>query len=261
MDIKNFTEIIEEIVPPALKEDWDNTGWQLKLGQDTEKVLIALEITDSVIDEAVSIGADLIITHHPLIFSPMNKIDNNEVISSQIIRLIKSGISVYSTHTSFDRLKGGNNDYLGEKLGISGISSVTADESGYLRTGYIADEAVSTVTDFIEYASSKLGIQGGMFRLSGNPDSPVKKIGWCTGSGSFLIKAAANEGCDLFITGDLKYHDAQLARAIGINVIDAGHYGTEKIFGENLMSILTGSGKLNDVKFHLSEIDINPFSL
>ncbi len=261
MDINNFTEIIEKKVPPSLSEEWDNCGWQLKLGNEIRRVIVALEITDLVIEEAVSNGADLIITHHPLIFNPLKSIDNNDVISRLIISLINLRISVYSMHTSFDRLSGGNNDYLGLKLGLRDISAVQSDESGYLRTGYPPDEKELKVSDFIEYASDKLGINSRFVRLSGDVNAPVKKIGWCTGAGAFLIKTAADESCDLFITGDLKYHDAQLARAIGINVLDFGHFATERIFSENLISILEKSGEISDVKLLISETDINPFSL
>lgn len=261
MDINNFAQIIEKTVPPSLQEDWDNSGWQLKLGNEIKRVLVALEVTNSVIDEAVSKEADLIITHHPLIFNPIKSLDNNDVISTQIITLVKAGISVYSTHTSFDRLIGGNNDYLGLKLGLRGIRASEADETGYLRTGVLEQNCEMNVSAFIDYASDKLGINSKFMRLSGDINAPVKKIGWCTGAGAFLIKTAADEGCDLFITGDLKYHDAQFARAIGINVLDLGHYATEKIFGENLISIFENSGEKGDVELFLSEIDINPFSL
>lgn len=261
MDINIFTKKIEELVPPVLQEEWDNSGWQLKISDEVNDVLVALEITDAVIEEAVSKGADLIITHHPLIFTPLRMVDDNEIISTQIIKLIRAGISVYSTHTPFDKLSGGNNDYLGQILGITGISVSAMDESGYLRTGFLCEDNKVSIADFIEHASKKLNVSSRLFRFSGNIDAYVKKIGWCTGAGAFLLKAAADEGCDLFLTGDVKYHDAQLAKAIGINVLDLGHFATERIFGENLISLLTDNGLTDDIRVRLSEIDINPFNL
>ena len=121
MKISEVIRITDEICPPELAEEWDKCGWQIKCGDgDVTGVLTALEITGAVIDEAVSRGANLIITHHPMIFQGIKSVDVNTVLGNYIIRLINNGISVYSCHTDFDKAEGGNNDYIGEALELTG---------------------------------------------------------------------------------------------------------------------------------------------
>ena len=122
MRMDDFIREVENIAPLELQEPWDNSGIQIRAGNnEISKVLVALEINERVIDEAIGAGADMILTHHPLLFEEIKKIDSNEVAGNHIVKLIRRGISVYSSHTPFDKCIGGNNDYLGSILGIADI--------------------------------------------------------------------------------------------------------------------------------------------
>ena len=246
---------IEEFAPLDLAEDWDNSGIQIDMGYpEVKRVLTALEITDEVIDEAMNCEADWIVTHHPLIFTSTSSIDYKDNSGRYIERLIRAGISVYSSHTAFDKAEGGNNDDLGKLLGFTDIRRFEND-NGYLRYADLPEEKF--FGDIIKESSEKLGIDIRLFRAVGDPEKKIRRAGWCTGSGAEFIQDAFDEGCDLYITGDVKYHDAQLAKGLGICVLDCGHYGTEKCFIDNMAEVLE---KSTDAEIIRSGVDINPFS-
>lgn len=256
MRMDDFIREVENIAPLELQEPWDNSGIQIRAGNnEISKVLVALEINERVIDEAIGAGADMILTHHPLLFEEIKKIDSNEVAGNHIVKLIRRGISVYSSHTPFDKCIGGNNDYLGSILGIEDIGPMPGDESAICRIGNLAFPM--TCAEFAEHASCVLRIEKHFFHFAGIPDELVSKIGWCTGAGAEFLDTAVAAGCDLFLTGDVKYHTAQHARDLGMNVLDCGHYGTEYIFCENMRSKLDKFYNLDIIQ---SRVNINPFA-
>jgi len=251
-ELKN---IIESLCPLDLQENWDNSGFQIRFDNlPVKKVLVAMEITDAVIDEALLSKAEVIITHHPLIFGNLRCVDGNDVTGNYIQRLIKHNISVYSSHTPFDKCEGGNNDYLAKLLHLCQIQKMESDETGICRVGFVDGEC--TIAEYIEQISSWMKIDKTYMSFTGCLDSEVSKVGLCTGSGAEFIDIADKENCDLFITGDVKYHSAQTAKALGLNVLDIGHYGSEKIFVENMASYLK---KNTDLEIIESKQDLNPF--
>lgn len=259
MKFKELISKIEEFCPLSIQEEWDNSGVQIYTGFDNiHRVLIALEITSDVIDEAMESKADLIITHHPLIFGSIDTVDYNTVTGKYITRLVQAGISVYSCHTNFDKIFGGNNDFLGTVLGIDSVAAKHPDNGGFLRHGwYMRPEDMGQLIELFSY---KLGLDKQFFRFVGNLEKPISKVAICTGSGADFVQEAYDDGCDLLITGDVKYHDAQLAKELGINVLDIGHYGSEMIFKDAFMSFIIASDIDEDL-FILSDLDINPFTL
>lgn len=278
MKANRITDLIEKKAPLSLQEPWDNSGWQIKLKDDFRKVLIAIEIRSDVISEAETRGCDLIITHHPLIFGDgVRQVDDNNVTGNQIIELIRAGISVYSSHTPYDKCEDGNNDYLGRVLGFDKFISLNAKygsqddpeyreaedfytDTGaldYVRVGYL--NKAESIRDFMRRAASRLDVDSKYFRYAGDLDVQIRKAAWCTGSGSEFMEAAYYEDCDIYITGDLKYHDAQKARELGINVLDLGHWGTEKIFVSNMTSDLIDLED-EDLELIKSDLDLNPFA-
>lgn len=257
MNSKEFYKLIGDIIPDELAEDWDNCGIQIDSSNPhIEKVLITLEINQDIVDEALEKNVDVIITHHPLIFNPLSRITKEDPEGSYIFQLIKNNISVFSYHTNFDKLQGGNNDYLGNLLDIREIKSLPGSQN-LGRMGITPFD--TTVGEFILMASDVLEIDLKYMSLVGNKGDYVDKIGWCVGSGADFLKLGKEAGCQLFITGDVKYHQGQFAKALGIAVLDLGHYGTEKFFAENLAGMLRKFFK--DIIFYESNIDINPFSV
>lgn len=257
MDKKQLIEIIEDISPSELAEPWDNCGFQIDCmpGSGADRILVSLEVTNDVIDEAVRCGADLILTHHPLIFGGVGRISEEDATGNYLIRLIRAGISVYSCHTSFDKAAGGNNDYFGELLELADIRPFDSGNP-YCRRGETSFDI--TFAEMIHKTAQALNIEEKYFRTVGDLSLPVERVGWCTGAGSEFIEEARKEGCSLYITGDIKYHEAQQALESGICLLDAGHYGTEKIFTENMAGMLYDrlGGETEVLQ---SEVDINPF--
>ena len=255
MKADKLQAIIEEFAPLSLQEPWDNSGYQVKLKNvNISRVLVAMEITERVIDEAIDKRIDAIVTHHPMLFSPVKCVDDNNFIGNYMVKLIKNGINVYSSHTPFDKTAGGNNDYLAKLLHLCDIGLMESDESGFCRVGTVDGEC--TIGEYIEQISKWLKIDKSFMSFSGNLDEEVKKVGLCTGAGADFLELAVSEGCDLFITGDVKYHTAQTAKELGLNLLDIGHYGSEKIFVENMASYLRANSSLEIIE---STENLNPF--
>lgn len=265
MKMSELISEIELIAPRDLEEDWDNCGMQINMGnQEVEKVLIALEITKAVIAEATMKEIDFIITHHPLLFYKLDVVDNNTITGNYLIDLIKADISVYSAHTTFDSAFGGNNEYLADMLGLTRIRRIKnihpgmkgdAKEFEFGRMGNFSEPmSMEAACRLVEKA---LDIKGEL-KTVGDPNKIISVVGVCTGAGGDVIRAAIKNGCDLFITGDVKHHEAHIAKEKGICLIDAGHYATEKIFAVNFADKLRKNVG-SKIQIFESEINTNPF--
>ena len=246
--------------PEELQEEWDNSGIQIRTEEDQEiqRILTCLEISDAVVEEAVQKKVDLIVTHHPLIFSRLSKIDGKDITGNQIIRLIQHGISVYSAHTSFDSAARGTNQDLAEKLQLAQIVPmfpVPGNEAcGMGRYGVYEQPVL--FGDFAELLSEVC--PDSYLQIAGRIPEAVARVAICTGAGSEFMDAAAERGADVYVTGDVKYHDARHADDLGFCVIDAGHYGTEILFADNMACLL--QEQLGDaVEVLVSKVNINPF--
>jgi len=246
-----FIKTLNSIAPFDLQYEWDNSGVQINLGhEEVKNVLVAMEITHDVIDEAIENGVDLILTHHPLIFSPIRKVDIDNIIQQYITRLVVAGIEVISCHTNFDVAKGGNNDYLMKLMGVSNAANLM-DQCGRIGT---LSRAVS-FEKFVCKLDETLGNPG--IKFNGNLDKPIKKIACCTGAGSDYIEAAIHEGADVFVSGDIKHNQAQMAKEFGMCLVDAGQWGTEQIFVPNMSVQLKNKAK--GLKVMMSTVNQNPF--
>ena len=260
VELNRIAEIIGAAAPLETQEGWDNSGWQICLdksnGSDVNKILVTLELNEDVVAEAADSEVQLIVCHHPLIFGGIKSVDDKNVTGNMIVKLIQNGISVYVTHTPFDKCSGGNNDYLAGLLELSEIQMIPGDETGICRMGELKEAMAPS--ELAERYAERTGQDSRNYRLAGNLNQAVKQIGLCTGAGSEFFGLAAAAGCDLFVTGDVKYHEAQHARELGITLLDLGHFGSEQIFTENMASILRNA--LGDsVEIIESQVCLNPF--
>ncbi|MCL1884979.1 MAG: Nif3-like dinuclear metal center hexameric protein [Defluviitaleaceae bacterium] len=226
--IKQF----EEWAPASYAEEWDNVG--LLVGdsnQPVKKILVALDATEDVINEAVSGGFDFIISHHPLIYNPIKRVNSADSTGQKIITLIKSNIGCYCAHTNLDKANNGVNDCLAEKIGLENLSPLIPEPGdcekpfGLGRVGFLPKEL--TLSELASHL--KLALNLPSIRISGDSSKKIKKVALCggDGSGSRFIEAAISQNCDAYITGDLRYHVVQEALESGITFLDITHYGGE----------------------------------
>ncbi|MGI6093910.1 MAG: Nif3-like dinuclear metal center hexameric protein [Lachnospiraceae bacterium] len=224
---------LEQIHPPYLAESWDNVG--LLTGnreKEVNRVFLALDATDDVIKRAGEWKADMLITHHPMIFSGMKQITGDHFIGRRVIRLIESGISYYAMHTNFDIC--GMADLSAEYLKLSDtqVLEVTWEENGRTeglgRVGMLPQ--TMTLRDCGRFVKEQFCLSD--VRIYGDPNMEVSRAAICTGSGKSTLPAALAAGAQVMITGDIDYHTGIDWSAQGIGLIDAGHYGTEYIFME-----------------------------
>ncbi len=261
MKTKELLETLQKIAPLELQESWDNSGLQIDLGaEETDRVLIALEITSEVVEEAILKQAGMIITHHPLMFNAIRRLRADDVVGNYVLRLVRAGISVYSAHTCFDAVNGGNNDYLMYKLGLQKvyrlpIPGADISECRIARMGVYHQPMF--FNEFCERLNRVLGHPGGI-KVSGPPEALIQKVALCTGAGGEFWSAALANGADVYISGDIKHHEAQAARECGLCLIDAGHWGTEWIFVPNMAKMLQRSCG-TDLSVIESSIVQNPY--
>ncbi len=219
MIIKEILNYIETFAPLDSAMEFDNVG--LLIGSENtevKKAVVALDITEGVIDEAVENGAGLIISHHPVIFSPLKSIDENSIV----YRLINNGIAALCLHTNLDLSpEFGVNTCLAEAVGVKNAAFV---EGECLYIGELDTEI--SCKEFAENVKNALGCKGLRYTL---PDKTVKKVAICSGSGGDLAPLAEKNGADVLLTGEIKHHDILEANRIGIAIIDAGHFKTEDI--------------------------------
>ena len=266
MKLRKIIDIIEAKYPLNLSYDWDNVGLLVgDFDSDIKKVMTVIEANEDVIDEAIEKGADLIVTHHPFIFGKLNRVNTGDLKGKLIRKLIKNDVAVYSMHTNFDIAFDGLNDYFMELIGINEtevLDVIGSDENycggrpyGLGRVGNIPEEM--SLREFCLKLKEILNMD--CVRVTGNLEDNIKKVALVTGSGSEYVSYAKKIGADVFITGDMKYHGAQDAADIDMNVIDCGHFDTENIFRDIMYNFLSES--LKDVEVQKSELNINPFKI
>lgn len=361
--------LLESLAPKKYAQSWDNVG--LLLGNDEveiDKVMVTLDVTEVVVEEAIEKNVDLIISHHPVIFKGMKNITDRTYQGRLIRKLIKNDIHVYSAHTNLDIAKGGLNDYLMNLIGLKDLSLLTVTDSdafyklitfvpedtcenlknalfkagagqfaqydecsyqtlgsGNFRPNKGANPAIGKIGEresleevkietivqkkdldrclralirvhpyetpaydvfkmenlsspyglgrtgkygepvageaFLKELKEVLGAE--ILKVAGEVPKHVKKVGLCTGAGSEFIHAAKRKGCDVYITGDVKYHEAQLAEQLGLCIVDAGHFETENIYMSYLKEYLEEKciEKSYEVKIIKSESLENPFKV
>jgi GTP cyclohydrolase I len=248
IDIIRF---LETRYPKNLAYEWDNVGLQVgSLNKPVKKVLVTLDVTPDVVREAIQLKADLLISHHPLIFKPILNIQVESPRGWMIQKLIKHDIPLYSMHTNYDLAEGGMNDVLAALLGISGTAVLDSHEN-IGRYGKIVPTALEDYIRFVKTALSTTAV-----RLIGGTSRLIETVGVSGGSGSNHIAEAKRRGCDLYITGDVTYHNALDAIQMGQTVLDVGHYA-EQVFKTAVQTELTG--QFSDLSILVSTVDTNPY--
>ncbi len=228
--VADILQYIESIAPPYMKEDWDNIGLLCgRKEKEVRTILVALDPFRSVIEEAVEAGADLMVTHHPLIFRDNLMAVNEDTETGRcLLTLMENGIAAINAHTNLDLVPGGINDVLAQTLGLSNIQVITPEGTdamgrpyGLLRSGEVPQQSLE---DFLASVKENLGCQGLRY-VAGSPF--VQKVAVGGGSCADGMYEARAAGCDTFVTADVKYNQFRTAYELGLNLIDAGHFHTE----------------------------------
>lgn len=209
-------------------------------GKEIHKVYVAVDATDEVLEEASAFGADMLITHHPLIFSGMKSLREDDFIGRRVRRLIREDICYYAMHTNFD-IAGDMAGLVAEKLPFkeTRVLSEAADGYGLGRIGMLKHPM--TAEEFLELVKEKIAVAS--VTLYGDRKKTIERVAVMPGSGKSEIPAAVFQGAELMLTGDIGHHEGIDAWAQGMLIADAGHYGLEKVFVDYMVNILTEAWK------------------
>ncbi len=251
MKLNDFLSAMERVAPLALALSFDNPGLLVEPDHgEIRRVLVALDCTADVAKEAVETGADLVLTHHPLFFSPVKHMRYDDPETAAACILLRGGVGMFAAHTNLDAAEGGVNDTLCELFGLIGV--VPFDE-GVSRLGTLKGE--TTLGELARFAGKTLRAS---VRAVGAEHAAIRRVAVCSGSGASAILPAAAERADVLLTGEIKHSDAISAKTLGLNVIAAGHYETERVVLEPLIRRL--QNECFDVQYTLSRADASPFA-
>ncbi len=272
-DIFSF---MDRLAPPSLAENWDNVGLILGSGEKAAgKILLCLDVTSQTVEEALKCGAQLIISHHPFIFKKIGRIHEENFKGSLIYKLIKADISVFCAHTNLDVVECGVNEKLAERLELNDITGLKKDSAsasdnaaennrptdansmktpglgavGYLKAGLKLEE-------FVAFVKEKLEVKN--IRLIGHTAGDIRKVAVFCGSFDDDLEVVLRQKADILVTGDLKYHTAVDALAMGMCIIDAGHFNTEKVILPALQERI--EAEFPGVEVICSKLEADPFN-
>lgn len=235
MKCSEMISILRELAPETCACDWDNPGLLAGRGdKEVKKIYIALDATDRVVDEAIRLGADMLLTHHPLIFKAIKKVNDENFITNRLIKLIQADISYYAMHTNFDAAPGCMADLAAERLGLRKctplevLGEMKEEAYGIGKTGFLSREM--TVRELAALVKERFELPFLLVYGDHLLDRPVSRVSICPGAGGSELEAAVKNGSEAIVTGDISHHQGIDAAARGMAVIDAGHYGLEHIF-------------------------------
>lgn len=219
MTIREICALIDRAAPFETQEPYDNSGFLVgDPSQEVTGVLFALDLTEAVIREAEEAGANLIVTHHPIMFEAVRRVTAETFEGRLTMRLIRSGIGLIACHTCLDKAPGGINDALAECCALLDVTG-----EGFVRVGTLPQPM--RAADLKEYLAAALDTD---VRLMGNPDKEITRLGVCSGAGSSEWTEAAALGAEAFLSGEIRHHNALAMTDAGIPCFECGHFATEQ---------------------------------
>jgi dinuclear metal center YbgI/SA1388 family protein len=236
---------VEALAPPTLAESWDNVGWQV--GGDAVEVravLVSLDVDHTIVEEAARLGANLIVAHHPILFRGLKHIDPTSYQGRMLRRLLCEEIHVFAAHTNLDAVRGGVNDALADALGLTPSHPLQPVRGAPEAWGFGAiceGDGVST-TEMVQRVSHALGVAQPRVTPGLGAPPAHERIALLGGSGASMIEDALRAGCTLYITGEVKYHEAQDAARAGLTLIETGHFHSERPVLQRVVAWLAALG-------------------
>ena len=227
MTVQDIASVIEEFAPLPLQEDYDNAGLQVGFrDRHVSAVMLCLDVTDEVLEEAIRRKCDMIVSHHPLIFRGLKNLTGADDTQRIAIRALEAGVAIYSAHTNLDSTWNGVSHEMAHMLGVTGIE-VLSPRAGDPRAGLgvIGDIEPTPKLEFLRKVKEKFGVKALRYSTQ-SPALVIKRVALCGGSGASLIREAIRAGADLYVTGDVKYHDFT-TYGLDMVIADIGHYESE----------------------------------
>lgn len=248
--VKDILEWLDAYAPFRFAASWDRCG--LLVGDPTavvEKLLVGLDPRVETLEEAIHLNCQCLVTHHPLFLRPLDAVRTDEFPGKLISRALGGGVNLIAAHTNLDVARAGTNETLAGMLALTSLQPLEMDvslekEDRYLGLGLIG--RLDHPVPLREFAEASRTVLGGIrVRVVGEPSRPVQRVALCTGSGGSLVETALREGVDVYVTGDLKYHEALRAFEEGLALVDVGHFASERIIVEPLVKYLGARAALN----------------
>ncbi|MBQ1936565.1 MAG: Nif3-like dinuclear metal center hexameric protein [Bacteroidales bacterium] len=251
MKVRDIMALIEGLAPLHYQDEWDNCGLQVGLPDaDVSKVLVCLDVTEEIVDEAVRKGCEMIVSHHPLIFKALKQVSCSTYQQRCVMKAIGSDIAIYSAHTSLDNAPGGVNYEIASRLGLQNISFLSPSPSGQWGSGVVGDLSAPLSDDALaSVVKERFAVEA--LRCSQTQGREIKRVAVCGGSGAFLMKDALRAGADCFVCGEFHYHD--YFENDGLFLLELGHYQSEQYTIDVLARILE-----EKIEVYKTEICTNP---
>lgn len=257
MHVQDILHILESIAPPHLQESYDNAG--LIVGdpeQEVTGILFCLDSTEAVVEEALALGCNLVIAHHPIVFRGLKRFNGSTYVERTVMHAIRQGVALYAIHTNLDNVyRQGVNAKIAEKLGLTDTRILLPRpgevETGAGLIGFLPEPVAET--DFLLQVKTALRVS--CMRHTALRNRPVRSVAVCGGSGSFLLPEALRAGADVFVTADFKYHEFFDAEG-RLVIADIGHYESEQFTIELLYQIIWE--KFPTFALHCTKVNTNP---
>ena len=259
VNIKEVVCALERFAPLPLQEGFDNAGLQVGLTetQEVSGALLCLDVTEQVVDEAVALGCNLIVSHHPLLFHALKKITGKDDVQRAVVKAIKHDITVVSMHTNMDNALGGVNYRIAGKMGLQDIRFFGPEKQiGDIQgaSGVIGElSEPMTAKEFLSMVKQRFGVD--CIQANQLLQRPIRKVAICGGAGAFLLNDAIAEGADAFVTGEMHYHE-YFGHEQEIQIAVIGHYQSEQFTSEIFKEII--ERECPGVKCFLTQINTNP---
>ncbi len=240
VSVRDIVEIIENFAPKELASDWDNVGLQVgRPEQPAETILVALDLSMAVLEEALAQNAQMIVVHHPVLFRPLQALHTGEPLVKLLSAAMQAELAVYAAHTNLDAAPWGVSHVLAKTLGLVEVRNLAASELG--RIGLLPQPA--TLGELAK--ATEAALEARAVRVFGDLTAQIQRVAVCGGSGGDLVVNAVRSGAQVLITGDIGYHDLLEARDRGLLLIDAGHAETETPVVSALAQCITNDAQEN----------------
>lgn len=256
--VRDIAQAIEEFAPKNLQEDYDNAGLQVGDPEMTvSAVLLCLDVTEEILEEALDRSCNMIVSHHPLLFKGLKEITGATATERIVIKAIRSGVAIYAAHTNLDSAWDGVSHEIAHSLGLTGLSVLDPSADNVrCGIGVLGETRPTPTLEFLRKVKETFNVKA--LRYSAQSTKLViKKVAVCGGSGAFLIKKAIERGADVIITGDVKYHDFTNF-GLDILIADIGHYESELCSQKIFSRIIRG--KFPDSVIYFSDKEKNPIN-